>query len=89
MNLIDKKGSQLRIGTKMGEIIKQMNSESVQYTWFDFHGECKNMKWENLSKLIATVSSELNSYGHFIVELKGGLDVRPLSTGSFKIKSLQ
>jgi hypothetical protein len=25
----------------------------IAYTWFDFHGECKKMKWENLSKLVA------------------------------------
>jgi len=68
--LIDKKGSQLRIGNKMGEIVKSMKSDAVQYTWFDFHGECKKMKWENLSKLIATCSAELTAYGHFICELK-------------------
>jgi hypothetical protein len=32
------------------------------------------MKWENLSKLIATVNSELESYGYLIAELKVGLD---------------
>jgi len=70
VNLIDKKGSQLRIGTKMDEIIKSLQSDAVKYTWFDFHGECKKMKWENLSKLIATCIDELNAYGHFICELK-------------------
>lgn len=54
----------------MGEIVKSMKSDAVQYTWFDFHGECKKMKWENLSKLIATCSEELTTYGHFICELK-------------------
>ena len=24
---------------------------NVKYVWFDFHHECRNMKWENLSKL--------------------------------------
>ena len=30
-----------------------MNDPYVEYVWFDFHGECKKMKWENLSKLVA------------------------------------
>jgi hypothetical protein len=55
INLIDKKGSQHRIGLKMGELLGQLRDENVQYTWFDFHGECKNMKWENLSRLLETV----------------------------------
>lgn len=34
------------------------------------------MKWENLSKLVDIVKSELYSYGHFIAELKSGFDKR-------------
>ena len=26
--------------------------DNIHYTWFDFHSECKNMKYENLSKLV-------------------------------------
>ncbi len=74
VNLIDKKGSQLRIGTKFTELVKQLNDSTINYTWFDFHGECKKMKWENLRKLIAVIDQQLQSYGHFMAELKVGLD---------------
>lgn len=39
----------------MGETLGQLKDDSICYTWFDFHGECKNMKWENLSKLLTIV----------------------------------
>ena len=55
INLIDKKGSQDRIGKKFTEMIKSLKNPNIEYTWFDFHGECKNMKWENLSKLVKEV----------------------------------
>ena len=48
----------------------------MSYVWFDFHGECKKMKWENLSKLIDIVKEELKNYGHFTAELKYGFDCR-------------
>jgi hypothetical protein len=44
------------------------------YTWFDFHDECKNMRWENLSKLMQIVDSELTQFGWFRAEMKVGLD---------------
>jgi hypothetical protein len=72
VNLIDKKGSQQRIGDKMTHIVTQLNDPNIEYVWFDFHGECKKMKWENLSKLVAIVKEKMVSYGHFMAELDVG-----------------
>jgi|TARA_B110000285_G_C14949898_1_gene526226 hypothetical protein len=51
VNLIDEKGSQLRIGTEFTKLYKELKQkdDDLEYTWFDFHGKCKKMKWENLS----------------------------------------
>lgn len=90
VNLIDKKGSQHRIGLKMGELLGQLRDESVQYTWFDFHGECKNMKWENLSRLLETVQAELTAFGHFSCVLQTGMHQRrELTAETCTVKSLQ
>jgi len=35
------------------------------YIWFDFHHECKNMKWGNLSKLLGQVSNIMERDGFF------------------------
>lgn len=81
MNLIDRKGSQQRIGNKFTDIVTQLNDPNIEYVWFDFHGECKKMKWENLSKLIAIVKEKMMSYGHFMAELDVGFGQRNLIDG--------
>ena len=69
VNLIDKKGSQERIGKKMTQMIDALANPDISYVWFDFHGECKKMKWENLSKLVDIVKEEMLGYGHFMADL--------------------
>lgn len=61
INLIDKKGSQGRLGEKMTDMLEKLKSfdANLHYTWFDFHSECKNMKYENLSRLVKTVTNQL------------------------------
>ena len=78
VNLIDKKGSQQRIGDKFTQLVTEMNDPDVEYVWFDFHGECKKMKWENLSKLVAQVKDKMVAYGHFMAELDVGFGQRNL-----------
>ena len=41
----------------------------MNYVWFDFHSECKKMKYENLSKLIAIVQEDMRSHKHFSATL--------------------
>ena len=68
INLIDKKGSQNMIGSEMTKLVNNLKEKDVQdldYTWFDFHGECAKMKWENLSKLIMIINEQLKSFSHF------------------------
>jgi len=35
------------------------NNDNLRLVWFDFHAECKNMKYENLSKLLDQVNKEI------------------------------
>jgi hypothetical protein len=76
VNLIDKKGSQKRIGDQFTRLYQELKDSELSYVWFDFHGECKKMKWENLSKLVSIVKDELNSYGSFKGRLNYGFDLR-------------
>jgi len=65
VNLIDKKGSQLRVGTAFTQTMEAINDKEFKYVWFDFHAECKNMKYENLSKLVQEIKTEIDKYGYF------------------------
>jgi hypothetical protein len=67
VNLIDKKRTQKRIGDAFTKLHTALKNKLLSYTWFDFHGECKKMKWENLSKLVDICKEELNNYGYFMV----------------------
>eukprot|EP00736_Rhodelphis_marinus_P001238 Rmarinus@m.16565 len=67
INLIDKKNKhgQLLLGHAYDHHVTAMKDPDVQYVWFDFHHECRNMKWHNLSKLIDIVNDTIESYGYF------------------------
>jgi phosphatidylinositol 4-phosphatase len=69
VNLIDKKGSQKKIGDQFTRLYQELKDSDLNYTWFDFHGECKKMKWENLSKLVNIVKEDLGRYGNFMAKV--------------------
>lgn len=60
INLIDKKKDQKTLGDYYHTLYtnyKEENKEAkLVYVWFDFHTECKKMKYENLSKLLKSSS---------------------------------
>jgi len=53
-----------------------MDDPAFKYVWFDFHSECKKMKYENLSKLVLQISTEIEQYGSFSATLEKGFDER-------------
>lgn len=68
VNLVDKKGFQFRIGQKFEEMFSQFKSSfkhpnSLYYTWFDYHAECKGMKVENCAKLMKDIHERIKDYG--------------------------
>jgi hypothetical protein len=64
VNLIDKKGkTQKFIGdqfTKTMQEVQRVSQDKVRYIWFDFHQECKGMKYQNLSKLLSDMNAEMD-----------------------------
>lgn len=43
----------------------QLNLPNVRYEYFDFHNECKNLRWDRISVLIEKVEPDLLKYGYF------------------------
>ena len=62
----------------MTMLVDALNNPDIEYVWFDFHGECKKMKWENLSKLVDIVKAKMLSYGYFMADLDVGFGQREL-----------
>lgn len=56
LNLIDKKGTQKRMGEHFDKMNRNVADQAMRLVWFDFHAECKNMKYENLSKLLDIIN---------------------------------
>lgn len=68
INLIDKKGTQKKMGDYFEKLHRNLGEENFNLIWFDFHDECKNMKYENLARLLDMVSREIENYGYFHME---------------------
>lgn len=41
----------------------QANMPKAKYEYFDFHTECKNMRWDRISVLIAKLEEDLIEQG--------------------------
>jgi hypothetical protein len=63
INLIDKKKDQEILGKAYEKAVAELNNPSVRYVWFDFHHECRKMQWQNLSKLLNEVATQIEEDG--------------------------
>ncbi|CAI5741233.1 unnamed protein product [Hyaloperonospora brassicae] len=71
VNLIDKKKEQLKLGEAMAKTVADAATKdshilaAVRLVWFDFHHECRNMKWSKLEKLVKQVDDDFLDHGFF------------------------
>eukprot|EP00331_Platyophrya_macrostoma_P010746 CAMPEP_0176425086 /NCGR_PEP_ID=MMETSP0127-20121128/11202_1 /TAXON_ID=938130 /ORGANISM="Platyophrya macrostoma, Strain WH" /LENGTH=343 /DNA_ID=CAMNT_0017806225 /DNA_START=740 /DNA_END=1774 /DNA_ORIENTATION=+ len=70
VNLIDKKGTQKMLGDEFQRVVHVANNPKVRYVWFDFHHECRKMKYQNLSILLAQIQIDIDQMGFFEATLK-------------------
>ena len=71
VNLFDHKKDQDIIGKYFNNVVQNYKDairdkeKLLNFVWFDFHAECKKMKYENIKKLFKTNSFKecLNDYG--------------------------
>lgn len=70
VNLVNQTGSEKRLADEYKELCTTYSSPSLKYIHFDFHHECKGMKFENINKLVQQVDSNLQQYGYFSYDLK-------------------
>ncbi|EAU34273.1 conserved hypothetical protein [Aspergillus terreus NIH2624] len=74
VSLIDRQGGELKLGEQYEKYAQAMNQSNVidgaplGLEWFDFHNECRGMKFENVSRLVDRLGSILKEYGDTIVQ---------------------
>ena len=49
----------------------QANAPKVQYDYFDFHKECKNMRWNRIELLLERIKDDLTEKGYVADETTG------------------
>lgn len=64
-NLADQKGREREIVAKYGELVKASKLSFLKYFPFDFHTECKGMKYENVSNLLNSIEKHIDEMGWF------------------------
>ena len=87
VNLIDKKKDQ----KTLGEMFETVSKDRCDFVWFDFHAECRNMKYENLSKLldIKHISENVKDSNLTFIKLPNNFKFGLSHEGSIKIISTQ
>ena len=80
VNLIDKKKDQLIIGKEYDKLVTEYKSKelgnggNLEFSWFDFHHECKKMQYNNIKKLFlqenVSKNLEICKYNIIIIDSK-------------------
>jgi hypothetical protein len=63
INLIDQKGSELLLGNAYEQEAKK--HPDLKYIAFDFHNQCRNMRYDRLSILMDQISDDMDKNGYF------------------------
>ncbi|KAJ7169488.1 SacI homology domain-containing protein [Mycena filopes] len=65
VNLVNRSGHEQPVKEAYERYVSQLNLPDVRYQYFDFHNECKHMRWDRISVLIDELETDLKRYGYF------------------------
>ena len=65
LNLVNQKGAELALVKAFKYSVDQMARSDVRLINWDFHQECRKMKYENISKLCDLVKDDVEGMGYF------------------------
>lgn len=72
--LIDKHGGEVKVGEAFEKYTRALNEGGgldglpLRLEWFDFHTECRGMKFENIKKLVDSLEETLDDYGETVIQ---------------------
>ncbi|GCB26008.1 phosphatidylinositide phosphatase SAC2 [Aspergillus awamori] len=73
VSLIDKQAGELKLGEQYEKFAKALNESGgidgvpLALEWFDFHHECRGMKFENVSRLVKHLEETLSEFGDTVI----------------------
>ncbi|KAF8649823.1 hypothetical protein AX16_005588 [Volvariella volvacea WC 439] len=65
VNLVNQKGYEKPVKDAYESYIRELNHPKVRYQYFDFHNECRRMRWDRISVLIDKIEDDLKAEGYF------------------------
>ena len=65
VNLIDHRGAEDELEKAFAQVVNRSGSPNERYEAFDFHAECKKMRWDRLNILIDRLAHEQDEFGVF------------------------
>ncbi|TFK76793.1 hypothetical protein BDN72DRAFT_783263 [Pluteus cervinus] len=67
VNLVNQRGYEKPIKDAYERYVAEINIPNVRYQYFDFHNECKHMRWDRISILVEKLKEDLQRQGYFHV----------------------
>ncbi|XP_045435450.1 phosphatidylinositol-3-phosphatase SAC1 isoform X7 [Pipistrellus kuhlii] len=71
LNLVNQKGSEKPLEQAFATMVSSLGNGMIRYIAFDFHKECKNMRWDRLSILLDRVAEMQDELSYFLVDSTG------------------
>ena len=62
------------LGQAFSDVVAKVINPKVLYTWFDFHHECRKMKYENIGHLIEEIKGKIDNYDYFMAQIEVGFN---------------
>ena len=70
-SLIEKRGNESKLGQAFEKQVEEFvgkddpdpRGADLEFEWFDFHGECPGMRFQNVSRLFDRIGPQLQSFG--------------------------
>ncbi|XP_043266866.1 phosphatidylinositol-3-phosphatase SAC1 [Venturia canescens] len=73
VNLIDHRGAEDVLEKSYREMVSRIGNQNVRYEAFDFHAECRHMRWDRLNVLMDRLSHDQEQMGYFLLSKDGAL----------------
>jgi hypothetical protein len=68
VNLLDQKGHEQKLVDTFFQTVKNANDSQLRYEPFDFHKECKGMRYHRLELLTNALAEDQQNFGYFMIQ---------------------
>ncbi|KAG7213734.1 hypothetical protein KM043_002968 [Ampulex compressa] len=73
INLIDQRGAEAVLEAAYRNVVQRINNENIRYEAFDFHAECKRLRWDRLNVLMERLALDQEQMRYFLLLRDGTL----------------